>query len=252
MPLAQDHSLEGTVVAVAADRGHHFSKPTQDCIVLVEGHGVEGDAHAGVRPAPLSLPPPAPPTQSPTGPSDPIRNLRIPSRSWLRRRRGRSRREHIAGLDLERMPLGSLIKLGPTAIIELTGLQTPCVLMDRFRAGLKRHMLSSAETDPPFKSGVLGVVRAGGTVAPGDTAPVRSALSCPENLFGVPFLRQPILIPCAICFSLLWNVFWRAHLKTRGKPSAAVPRAHLFTQADLRANIGCVESQFVVWTCGEG
>jgi AraC-like DNA-binding protein len=40
-------SLEGDVVAVAADRGHHFSKPTQDRIVLVEGHGVEGDAHAG-------------------------------------------------------------------------------------------------------------------------------------------------------------------------------------------------------------
>ena len=39
--------LEGTVVAVAADRGHRFSKPTRDRIVLLEGHGVEGDAHAG-------------------------------------------------------------------------------------------------------------------------------------------------------------------------------------------------------------
>ena len=40
-------SLEGTVVAVAADGGHRFSKPTRDRIVLLEGHGVEGDAHAG-------------------------------------------------------------------------------------------------------------------------------------------------------------------------------------------------------------
>ena len=40
-------SLEGTVVAVAADRGHRFSKPTRDRIVLLEGHGVESDAHAG-------------------------------------------------------------------------------------------------------------------------------------------------------------------------------------------------------------
>ena len=38
-----------------------------------------------------------------------------------------------AGLDLERMPLGTLIELGPTAIIELTGFRTPCVLIDRFR-----------------------------------------------------------------------------------------------------------------------
>ena len=34
--------LEGTVVAVAADGGHRFNKPTRDRIVLLEGHGVEG------------------------------------------------------------------------------------------------------------------------------------------------------------------------------------------------------------------
>ena len=39
--------LEGTVVAVAADAGHHFSKPLRDSIMLIEGHGVEDDAHAG-------------------------------------------------------------------------------------------------------------------------------------------------------------------------------------------------------------
>jgi hypothetical protein len=42
-----DLSLEGRVVAVAADRRHHFSKATLDRIVLVQGHGVEGDAYAG-------------------------------------------------------------------------------------------------------------------------------------------------------------------------------------------------------------
>ncbi|WP_349642617.1 MOSC domain-containing protein [Bradyrhizobium canariense] len=61
-----------------------------------------------------------------------------------------------AGLDLERMPLGAVIELGPTALVELTGLRTPCILIDRFRAGLKRQVLSSAETGPPFECGVLG------------------------------------------------------------------------------------------------
>lgn len=42
-----DVALERTVVAVAADRGHHFSKAPQRDILLVEGHGVEGDAHSG-------------------------------------------------------------------------------------------------------------------------------------------------------------------------------------------------------------
>lgn len=53
--------------------------------------------------------------------------------------------------------------------MELTGLRTPCILID----GLKRQMLSSAEKGPPFQSGVLGVVRVGGTVEAGDTARVR-------------------------------------------------------------------------------
>ena len=34
-------------IALAQHRRHHFSKATLDRIVLVEGHGVEGDAHAG-------------------------------------------------------------------------------------------------------------------------------------------------------------------------------------------------------------
>jgi MOSC domain-containing protein YiiM len=89
-----------------------------------------------------------------------------------------------AGLDLERMSLRTLIELGPTANIELTGLRTPCVLIDRFRAGLKRHVLSSAEMVPAFRCGALGVVRLGGTVAACDTARVR----LPSSFRALPSL----------------------------------------------------------------
>ncbi|WP_407116178.1 hypothetical protein [Bradyrhizobium sp. LMG 9283] len=47
MSQAHGLSLEGRVVAVAADREHHFSKPSRNQVLLVEGHGMEGDAHAG-------------------------------------------------------------------------------------------------------------------------------------------------------------------------------------------------------------
>ena len=47
MAQARALSVEGTMVAAAADRGHQLSKPPQNRIVLVEGHGVEDDAHAG-------------------------------------------------------------------------------------------------------------------------------------------------------------------------------------------------------------
>jgi len=40
-------TLKGTVVAVASNARHEFTKPTKETIRLVEDHGVEGDAHAG-------------------------------------------------------------------------------------------------------------------------------------------------------------------------------------------------------------
>ncbi|WP_375762526.1 MOSC domain-containing protein [Bradyrhizobium sp. B025] len=181
-----DVSLKGKVIAVAADRGHHFSKPPRDQIVLVEGHGVDGDAHAGpfVRHRYLARRQPRLPNlrQVHLIPSERFAHLREAGFAVAAGDLG----ENIttAGLDLELMPLGTKIEFGPTAIIELTGLRTPCVLIDRFRAGLKRHVLSSAETAPPFKCGVLGVVRVGGPVAAGDTARIR----LPSSFRALPAL----------------------------------------------------------------
>jgi MOSC domain-containing protein YiiM len=55
--------------------------------------------------------------------------------------------------------------------VELKGLGTPCSLIDKFQSGLRRQVISSAET-APFRCGALGVVRAGGQVAAGDHARV--------------------------------------------------------------------------------
>lgn len=187
MPQGHDIALEGRVVAVASGRGHHFSKSIQERIALVEGHGVEGDAHAGafVRHRYLARRRPHLPNlrQVHPIPSELFATLSDAGFSVAAGELG----ENIttAGLDLERMPLGTLIELGPAAVVELTGLRTPCVLIDRFRAGLKRQVLSAAERGPPFKSGVLGVVRTGGTVAAGDAARVRLP---PSSLRALPAL----------------------------------------------------------------
>jgi hypothetical protein len=151
------------------------SASPRDRIVLLEGHGVEGDAHAGpfVRHRYLARRRPRVPNlrQVHLIPSELFRLL---SEAGFEVAAG-DLGENITttGLDLERMPLGTLIELGPMAMIELTGLRTPCVLIDRFQAGLKRQVLSSDETGPPFKCGVLGVVRSGGPVAAGDAARAR-------------------------------------------------------------------------------
>jgi MOSC domain-containing protein YiiM len=159
---------------VAADRGHRFSKPTRDHIELVADHGVQGDAHAGefVRHRYLARRDPWLPNlrQIHLIPTELFEALREAGYDVGPGQLG----ENIttAGLDLERMPLGTRIELGPTAIVELTGLRTPCVLIDRFKAGLKKQVVSSAKTGPAFNCGVLGAVRAGGRVVAGDCARV--------------------------------------------------------------------------------
>jgi MOSC domain-containing protein YiiM len=40
-------ALKGTIVAVASNARHEFTKPTKETVRLIEDHGVEGDAHAG-------------------------------------------------------------------------------------------------------------------------------------------------------------------------------------------------------------
>ena len=174
MSQGHDLRLEGRVVAVAA-RSRASLQQTNS-----RAHNPGGRPRRrrrrprrSVRPEPLFGTPPAPSAQSPAGSPDPGRTLPVSPRSRLQGRRRRPWREHQhRRLGPRADAARDVIELGPTAVVELTGLRTPCVLIDRFRAGLKRHMLSSSETGPAFKSGVLGAVRAGGPVAAGDIARV--------------------------------------------------------------------------------
>ena len=108
-----DLALEGTVVAVAADRGHHFSKRPQGSIVLVEEHGVEGDAHAGafVRHRYLARRRPRFPNlrQVHLIPRELFDTLRALGYDVYPGELG----ENIttAGLELERLPVGTIIRL---------------------------------------------------------------------------------------------------------------------------------------------
>jgi len=42
-----DEARAASVLAVARDDAHRFTKPVRDEITLIAGHGIEGDAHAG-------------------------------------------------------------------------------------------------------------------------------------------------------------------------------------------------------------
>ena len=73
------------------------------------------------------------------------------------------------GVDLLGLPAGTLLHLGDTAVVEVTGLRNPCVQIDRFRPGLMAAVLDRDEHGGIVrKSGVMGIVAAGGDVRPGD------------------------------------------------------------------------------------
>jgi MOSC domain-containing protein YiiM len=162
-------TLKGTVVAVASNARHEFTKPTKETIRLVEDHGVEGDAHAGrfiqhrfvARKMPV-LPNNRQVHLMPSELFSELASIGFPVAPG-----NLGENVTTAGLDLTKFPLGTRLRIGNSAIVELTGLRTPCALIDRFQKGLKRAMIMKHE-QPTFRCGVLGVAKSTGDIAPGD------------------------------------------------------------------------------------
>lgn len=93
------------------------------------------------------------------------------SRMDLKSRRGRWG-ENITtrGIALLALPVGTLLHLGASAVIEVTGLRNPCVQIDRFQKGLMHAVLGRDEQGNLIrKAGVMSIVRVGGDVHVGDT-----------------------------------------------------------------------------------
>jgi MOSC domain-containing protein YiiM len=80
------------------------------------------------------------------------------------------------GIDLLALPRGTLLRIGATAVVEVTGLRNPCAQIDAFRPGLlKRVVHRAVDGSLVRRTGVMGVVTAGGDVSPGDRLTVEGA-----------------------------------------------------------------------------
>jgi MOSC domain-containing protein YiiM len=74
------------------------------------------------------------------------------------------------GLDLLALPTGTLLTLGDTAKIQVTGLRNPCTQLDRIQSGLMAATLARNEAGNLIrKAGIMAIVVTGGVVRPGDT-----------------------------------------------------------------------------------
>jgi MOSC domain-containing protein YiiM len=162
------------VVAVSRGPRHRFSKQNELWIRLVAGLGVEGDAHAGEtvrhrydrrwRPHAPNL------RQVHLIHAELHDELRAAGFGVAPGEMG----ENVTtrGLDLLALATGTRLHLGESAVVEVTGLRTPCVQLDRFREGLMAATLGRDEQGRVVrKAGIMGIVLTGGDVRPGD--PVR-------------------------------------------------------------------------------
>lgn len=163
--------MKGTVVAVALSRGHSFSKAAQLFVELRTALGVEGDAHAGRTVQHLA--------RIARDPNQP--NLRqvhlmheelfgeLASRGFAVRPGEMGENITTRGLPLLELPVGTRLRIGASAVVQLTGLRNPCAQLDRFQPGLMSAVL---DRDPHGnlvrKSGVMAVVITDGTVLPDD------------------------------------------------------------------------------------
>ena len=72
-------------------------------------------------------------------------------------------------VDLLGLPTGARLHLGDEAVIEVTGLRTPCVQLDGIQKGLMDAALDhDADGNLIRKAGVMAIVLTGGEVRPGD------------------------------------------------------------------------------------
>ncbi|MFJ3922949.1 MOSC domain-containing protein [Streptomyces sp. NPDC090022] len=173
----------GRVTAVSRNEEYAFTKPNRDSITLLEGLGVEGDVHAGVTVKHRSRV-----AQDPTQPN--LRQVHLihgelfeeVAEAGFTVEPGQlGENVTTAGLDLLALPVGTLLRLGEEAVVEVTGLRNPCLQIDAFQDGLLKQVVGRDDEGRIVrKAGIMGVVHEGGTIRPGD--PISVTLPPPPHI----------------------------------------------------------------------
>ncbi|MFB0631132.1 MOSC domain-containing protein [Streptomyces sp. AB3(2024)] len=161
--------------AVSSNAEYSFTKPNRESITLLAGLGVEGDVHAGVTVKHRSRV-----AVDPTQPN--LRQVHLIHRELFDEVAAAGFNvgpgqlgENVTteGIDLHELPTGALLRLGEEAVVEVTGLRNPCPQINAFQDGLLKQVVGRDEEGRVVrKAGIMGVVRRGGTIRPGDAITV--------------------------------------------------------------------------------
>ncbi|MBA3303498.1 MAG: MOSC domain-containing protein [Acidimicrobiia bacterium] len=167
--------VQPRVESVHASPGHTLAKPGLAAVRLVEGLGVEGDAHFGRTVQHRSRV-----RRDPTQPN--LRQVHLMAEELHEELGGRGflvdageMGDNVTtrGIDLLGLPVGARLGLGPDAVVEVTGLRNPCTQLERLQPGLMSAVLErDASGGLVRRAGVMAVVLVGGDVRPGDAVRV--------------------------------------------------------------------------------
>jgi len=173
------------VTAVSRDSEHNLSKPNRDSILLLAGLGIEGDAHMGRTVQHVSR----------TAREPELPNLRqvhlihaelhdeLHAAGFDLAAGQMGENITTRGVDLLALPRGARLYLGATAIVEVTGLRTPCSQLDRLQPGLMAATLAhDAQGNLIRKAGIMSIVIESGEVRSGDSIRVELPVGPHEPL----------------------------------------------------------------------
>ena len=174
-PDVAEETASTIVVAVSRSDTHTFSKLNAEAIELVAGLGVAGDAHQGetVRHrSRVALNPNQPNLrQVHLIHAELFDELRVAGFDIAAGQMG----ENVTtrGVDLLELPTGTRLRMGDTAVVQVTGLRNPCAQLDGLQPGLMAATLGRDDNGNLVrKAGVMAIVVTGGIVRPGDAIEV--------------------------------------------------------------------------------
>ena len=176
------------MVSVHFSPSRDFSKPSRPSIRLIAHHGVEGDAHAGEHDQHLFH-------IKRYGRHPNLRQVHLMHAELFEALASAGHTvppgalgENIRtrGVDLLALPARTRLHLGPSAVVEITGLRNPCVQIERYQPGLLARLVERTEAGVVRKAGVMSVVLAGGRVGPGDSMEIELPSERFEPLTHLP------------------------------------------------------------------
>ncbi len=175
----------GSVVGLHLSETHRFSKQAVEEVDVIAGVGVVGDAHAGPLVQHRSRV-----AADPTQPN--LRQVHLIAAELLDVLAAAGHPvspgdlgENVTteGVDLHDLAVGSMVRLGETALVAVTGLRNPCAQIDAFRPGLLHQVLHrDGEGGLVRRAGIMGVVVLGGTIRVGDRIEVQPPPGPPRPL----------------------------------------------------------------------